>query len=82
MALFACASAFYDPFREAVGSVKSLTGDRRSHRMDPANGDQALREMALDAGFSGPVPPHKKFGRRSLIDGTVGQPVRLGSEIP
>jgi len=42
------ASAFYGPFREAVGSAKSLTGDKRSYQMDPANGDEALREVALD----------------------------------
>jgi len=42
------ASAFYGPFREAVGSAKSLTGDKRSYQMDPANGDEGLREVALD----------------------------------
>jgi porphobilinogen synthase len=42
------ASAFYGPFREAVGSAKFLTGDKRSYQMDPANGDEALREVALD----------------------------------
>jgi porphobilinogen synthase len=42
------ASAFYGPFRDAVGSAKSLTGDKRSYQMDPANGDEALREVALD----------------------------------
>jgi len=42
------ASAFYGPFREALGSAKSLTGDKRSYQMDPANGDEALREVALD----------------------------------
>jgi len=42
------ASAFYGPFREAVGSAKSLTGDKRSYQMDPANGDEAMREVALD----------------------------------
>jgi len=42
------ASAFYGPFREAVGSAKSLTGDKRNYQMDPANGDEALREVALD----------------------------------
>jgi porphobilinogen synthase len=42
------ASAFYGPFREAVGSAKALTGDKRSYQMDPANGDEALREVALD----------------------------------
>jgi porphobilinogen synthase len=42
------ASAFYGPFRDVVGSAKSLTGDKRSYQMDPANGDEALREVALD----------------------------------
>jgi len=42
------ASAFYGPFRDAVGSVKALTGDKRTYQMDPANGDEALREVALD----------------------------------
>jgi porphobilinogen synthase len=42
------ASAFYGPFRDAVGSAKSLIGDKRSYQMDPANGDEALREVALD----------------------------------
>ena len=42
------ASAFYGPFRDAVGSAKALSGDKRSYQMDPANGDEALREVALD----------------------------------
>ncbi len=42
------ASAFYGPFRDAVGSSKTLTGDKRTYQMDPANGDEALREVALD----------------------------------
>ena len=46
------ASAFYGPFRDAVGSaqVKSAlkVGDKRTYQMDPANGDEALREVALD----------------------------------
>jgi porphobilinogen synthase len=42
------ASAFYGPFRDAVGSAKTLTGDKRTYQMDPANGDEALREVALD----------------------------------
>ena len=42
------ASAFYGPFREAVGSSKTLKGDKRTYQMDPANGDEALREVALD----------------------------------
>jgi porphobilinogen synthase len=41
------ASAFYGPFREAAGSAPSF-GDRRSHQMDPANVDEAIREVALD----------------------------------
>jgi porphobilinogen synthase len=40
-------SAFYGPFREAADSAPKF-GDRRSHQMDPANGDEALREAALD----------------------------------
>jgi porphobilinogen synthase len=42
------ASAFYGPFREAVGSGGVLKGDKRTYQMDPANGDEALREVALD----------------------------------
>ncbi|MGQ0664737.1 MAG: porphobilinogen synthase [Pseudomonadota bacterium] len=43
------ASAFYGPFREAVGSAPSLgRGDKRTYQMDPANSDEALREVALD----------------------------------
>ena len=41
------ASAFYGPFREAAASAPAF-GDRRSYQMDPANGREALREMALD----------------------------------
>jgi porphobilinogen synthase len=43
------ASAFYGPFRDAVGSQTALgQGDKRTYQMDPANGDEALRECALD----------------------------------
>jgi len=42
------ASAFYGPFRDAVGSSATLKGDKRSYQMNPANGDEALREVALD----------------------------------
>jgi porphobilinogen synthase len=42
------ASAFYGPFRDAVGSSKALIGDKRTYQMDPSNGDEALREAALD----------------------------------
>jgi porphobilinogen synthase len=42
------ASAFYGPFRDAVGSATTLIGDKRTYQMDPANSDEALREVALD----------------------------------
>lgn len=43
------ASAFYGPFRDAVGSANNLgQGDKRTYQMDPANGDESLREVALD----------------------------------
>ncbi|MEQ1713939.1 MAG: porphobilinogen synthase [Hyphomicrobium sp.] len=42
------ASAFYGPFRDAVGSASTLKGDKRTYQMDPANSDEALREVALD----------------------------------
>ena len=43
------ASAFYGPFREAVGSKAALgKGDKRTYQMDPGNGDEAIRECALD----------------------------------
>ncbi|ODS94719.1 MAG: delta-aminolevulinic acid dehydratase [Erythrobacter sp. SCN 62-14] len=42
------ASAFYGPFRDAVGSGGLLKGDKKTYQMDPANGDEALREVALD----------------------------------
>ncbi len=42
------ASAFYGPFRDAVGSSTTLTGDKRTYQMDPANSDEALREVELD----------------------------------
>jgi len=42
------ASAFYGPYRDAVGSSKSLTGDKKTYQMDYANADEALREVAMD----------------------------------
>ncbi len=42
------ASAFYGPFRDAVGSGGLLKGDKKTYQMDPANSDEALREVALD----------------------------------
>jgi porphobilinogen synthase len=42
------ASAFYGPFRDAVGSSATLVGDKRTYQMDPGNSDEALREAELD----------------------------------
>ncbi len=42
------ASAFYGPFRDAVGSRGLLQGDKKTYQMDPANSEEALREVALD----------------------------------
>jgi porphobilinogen synthase len=42
------ASAFYGPFRDAVGSSSTLKGDKRTYQMDPANTEESLREVALD----------------------------------
>ena len=42
------ASNFYGPFRDAVGSMKSLKGDKKNYQMDFANGNESLREVALD----------------------------------
>lgn len=42
------ASAFYGPFRDAIGTAKTLSGDKRTYQMDPGNGLEALREAALD----------------------------------
>jgi len=42
------ASAFYGPFRDAIGTSKTLRGDKRTYQMDPGNTDEALREVELD----------------------------------
>jgi porphobilinogen synthase len=42
------ASAFYGPFRDALGNAGSLKGDKKTYQMDPANSDEALREVAMD----------------------------------
>ena len=42
------ASCFYGPYRDAVGSSKSLTGDKKTYQMDYANADEALKEVAMD----------------------------------
>ena len=42
------ASAFYGPYRDAIGSSTALQGDKKTYQMDPANTDEALREVAMD----------------------------------
>jgi len=42
------ASGFYGPYRDAIGSATALQGDKRTYQMDPANRDEAMREVALD----------------------------------
>lgn len=42
------ASAFYGPYRDAIGSATALTGDKKTYQMDPANTDEAMREVAMD----------------------------------
>jgi porphobilinogen synthase len=42
------ASAFYGPFRDALGSATSLQGDKKTYQMDPANSDEAMREVEAD----------------------------------
>jgi porphobilinogen synthase len=42
------ASAFYGPYRDAIGSAKALKGDKRTYQMDSANSNEAMREVALD----------------------------------
>jgi porphobilinogen synthase len=42
------ASAFYGPFRDAIGSQGALRGDKKTYQMNPANTDEALREVAMD----------------------------------
>jgi porphobilinogen synthase len=42
------ASAFYGPYRDAIGSKGALKGDKKTYQMDPGNSDEALREVALD----------------------------------
>jgi porphobilinogen synthase len=44
------ASAFYGPYREAIGTKGVLKGDKKTYYIDPANSDEALREVALDVG--------------------------------
>ena len=42
------ASGFYGPFRDAIGSTATLSGDKKTYQMDPANSDEAIREVAMD----------------------------------
>ena len=42
------ASAFYGPYRDAIGSAKALSGDKKTYQMDPGNSEEALREVAMD----------------------------------
>ena len=42
------ASAFYGPFRDAIGSGAALKGDKKTYQMDPANSDEAIREVGMD----------------------------------
>lgn len=42
------ASAFYGPYRDAIGTASALRGDKRTYQMDPANADESLHEVALD----------------------------------
>ncbi|GLQ23273.1 delta-aminolevulinic acid dehydratase [Algimonas ampicilliniresistens] len=42
------ASAFYGPYRDAIGTASALRGDKRTYQMDPANTEEALHEVAMD----------------------------------
>jgi porphobilinogen synthase len=72
------ASAFYGPFREAADSAPAI-GDRRGYQMDPANTDEALREVALDVGEGAdivmvkPALPYLDIVRR--VKDATGLPV-------
>ena len=72
------ASAFYGPFRDAIGSAKTLTGDKRTYQMDSANSDEALREVELDIGEGAdmvmvkPGMPYLDIVRR--VKDTFGMP--------
>jgi len=72
------ASAFYGPFRDAVGSASALKGDKRTYQMDPANTDEALREVELDLAEGAdmvmikPAMPYLDIVRR--VKDTFGAP--------
>ncbi len=73
------ASAFYGPFRDAVGSGGLLKGDKKSYQMDPANTDEALREVEFDIAEGAdsvmvkPGLPYLDIARR--VKDTFGVPV-------
>ena len=70
------ASAFYGPFRDAIGSAKTLTGDKRTYQMDSANSDEALREVEhrgrRDMVMVKPGMPYLDIVRR--VKDTFGMP--------
>ena len=79
------ASAFYGPFREAAESAPQF-GDRRSYQMDPPNGDEAMREVALDLeegaghrdGQAGAAVPRPHLPREARVQRAGGGLQRLG----
>ena len=78
------ASAFYGPFRDALGSAGALKGDKRTYQMDPANSDEALREVELDLAEGAdmvmvkPGMPYLDTIRR--VKDEFGAPLRLPGE--
>jgi porphobilinogen synthase len=72
------ASAFYGPFRDAIGSAKTLTGDKRTYQMDSANSDEALREVELDIvrrvkdTFAMPTFVYQVSGEYAMIAAAAG----------
>ncbi|MDE2318914.1 MAG: porphobilinogen synthase [Rhodospirillales bacterium] len=73
------ASAFYGPFRDAIGSQGALKGDKKTYQMNPANSDEALREVAMDIAEGAdmvmvkPGMPYLDIIRR--VKDTFGMPV-------
>ncbi|MCU0986624.1 MAG: porphobilinogen synthase [Acetobacteraceae bacterium] len=66
------ASAFYGPFRDAVGSGSALKGDKKTYQMDPANTDEAMREVALDLeSFHVPTFAYQVSGEYAMIAGAA-----------
>jgi porphobilinogen synthase len=70
------ASAFYGPFREAAGSTPAF-GDRSSYQMDPANGDEAVREALLDVGEGADMVMVKPALAYGDVIGAVKRATRL-----